>query len=51
MIYFYNSSRKDDELSHPVTISTNKGERKAFSLAVINFAKHGLKGSPRRIIV
>lgn len=51
MIYFFNSSRKDDKLIHPVTISTNCGERRAFALALINFAKHGLKGSPKLVKV
>ena len=51
MIYFYNSSRKSDKLSHPITISTNGGERRAYALAVINFAKNRLKGSPKLVIV
>ena len=45
MIYFFKSSRKDDKLVHPVTISTNS-ERRAIALAIINFTKNGLKGSP-----
>ena len=49
MIYFFNSSRKDDKLIHPLTVSTNGGQRRAYALAVINFAKNGLKGSPKLI--
>lgn len=48
MIYFFNSSNKRDKLSHPVTVSTNS-ERRAYALAVLNFAKHHLKGSPKMI--
>lgn len=48
MIYFYKSSRKDDKLVHPVTISTTS-ERRAFALALINFKKNGLNGSPKLI--
>ena len=48
MIYFFDSSNKSDKLSHPVTISTSS-ERKAFALCLINFKKHGLHGSPKRI--
>lgn len=51
MIYFFNSTRKADKLSHPITISTNGGERRAYALAVINFVKHGLKGSPKLLVV
>lgn len=51
MIYFYNSSRKSDKLSHPITISTNGSERRAYALAVINFLKNGLKGSPKLVRV
>ena len=51
MIYFFSSSRKSDKLYHPVTISTNGGERRAYALAVLNFVKNGLKGSPRLITV
>lgn len=50
MIYFYNSSRKSDKLSHPVTVCA-KNERRAYALAVINFTKNGLKGSPRLVTV
>lgn len=45
MIYFYKSSRKDDKLVHPVTVCAHN-ERRAFTLAVINFKKNSLKGSP-----
>lgn len=50
MIYFYKSSRKSDKLQHPVTICAGN-ERRAFALAVINFVKNGLKGSPRLVTV
>lgn len=50
MIYFFNSSRKSDKLTHPVTICANS-ERRAFALAVINFAKNNLKGSPRLVTI
>lgn len=50
MIYFFNSSRKDDKLSHPVTVYTSS-ERRAFGLALISFKKHGLKGSPKLIAI
>lgn len=48
MIYFFNSSRKDDKLNHPLTICTSS-ERRATALAIINFTKNGLKGSPKLI--
>lgn len=51
MIYFYNSSRKSDKLSHPITISTNGSERRAYALALISFKKHNLKGSPKLITI
>ena len=50
MIYFFKSSRKSDKLAHPLTISTTS-ERRAFALAIINFTKNGLKGSPKLIAV
>ena len=50
MIYFYKSSRKSDRLVHPLTICANN-ERRAFSLALINFKKNGLLGSPKLIAV
>lgn len=48
MIYFFKSSRKSDKLSHPVTVCA-KSERRAFALAIINFKKHNMIGSPKRI--
>lgn len=48
MIYFYESSNKRDKLTHPLTISTSN-ERRAYALAVINFAKNRMIGSPKRI--
>lgn len=48
MIYFFNSSRKSDKLQCPVTVCSNS-ERRAFALALINFKKHRLKGSPKLI--
>lgn len=50
MIYFFESSRKSDKLVHPLTISTTS-EKRAIALAIINFAKNGLKGSPKLIEV
>lgn len=50
MIYFFNSSRKDDKLSHPITICASN-ERRAFALALINFVKNGYKGSPKLLAV
>ena len=48
MIYFYESSNKKDKLTHPLTISTSS-ERRAYALAVLNFAKNRMIGSPKRI--
>ena len=48
MIYFYGSTNKRDKLNHPLTISTTS-ERRAYALAVLNFAKNGMIGSPKRI--
>ncbi len=48
MIYFYDSTNKRDKLTHPLTISTTS-ERRAYALAVLNFAKNGMFGSPKRI--
>lgn len=48
MIYFYSSTNKRDKLEHPLTISTTN-ERRAYALAVLNFAKNGMIGSPKRI--
>lgn len=50
MIYFYESTNKRDKLEHPLTISS-KSERRAYALAVLNFAKHNMVGSPKRIEV
>ena len=50
MIYFFNSTRKADKLSHPVTICA-QSERRAFALALINFKKNGLLGSPKIIAI
>ena len=48
MIYFYESTNKRDKLAHPLTISTTS-ERRAYALAVLNFAKNNMIGSPKRI--
>jgi len=48
MIYFYESTNKRDKLEHPLTISTSS-EKRAYALAVLNFAKNGMIGSPKRI--
>ena len=48
MIYFYESTNKRDNLTHPRIISS-RTERKAYALAVINFRKHFMVGSPKRI--
>lgn len=50
MIYFFKSSRKDDKLTHPVTICA-PNEKRAFALALVNFLKNDLKGSPKLIAV
>ena len=50
MIYFFRSSRKSDKLSHPVTVCANN-ERRAFALALINFKKNGLLGSPKLVAI
>ena len=46
MIYFFNSTRKADKLSHPLMVCA-QSERRAFALAIVNFAKNGYKGSPK----
>ena len=51
MIYFYESTNKRDKLIHPLTISINGSERRAYALAVINFRKNNLIGSPKRVNV
>ena len=48
MIYFYESTNKHDKLIHPLTISSTS-ERRAYALAVLNFAKNNMIGSPKRI--
>ena len=48
MIYFYESTNKRDKLTHPLTISTTS-EKRAYALAVLNFTKHNMVGSPKRI--
>lgn len=48
MIYFFNSTRKADKLSHPIIICA-ANEHRATALAIINFTKNGLKGSPKLI--
>lgn len=48
MIYFYESTNKRDKLEHPLTISTSS-EKRAYALAVLNFAKNNMIGSPKRI--
>ena len=48
MIYFFNSTRKSDKLTCPITVCANN-KRRAFALAIINFAKNGYKGSPKMI--
>ncbi|WP_291630155.1 hypothetical protein [Clostridium sp.] len=49
MIYFFNSTNKKDKIKHPILISTNGGINKAYALAVINFVKHSMIGSPKLI--
>lgn len=50
MIYFYDSTNKQDELSHPITICTNN-ENRAYSLAILNFFKNNFKGTPKRVLI
>ena len=50
MIYFFNSTRKSDKLSNPITVCATN-ERRATALAIINFLKNGYKGSPKLIIL
>lgn len=50
MIYFFKSSNKGDKLTHPITVCSTS-EKRAFALALVNFAKNGLKGSPKLIIL
>lgn len=51
MIYFFNSTNKKDKINHPIVISTNGGANKAYALAVFNFVKHNMLGSPKLINV
>ena len=50
MIYFFKSSRKSDKLVHPITVCSSS-ERRAFALALINFKKNNLQGSPKLITI
>lgn len=50
MIYFFNSTRKADKFSHPVMVCAGN-ERRAFALALMNFIKNGLKGTPKLLAV
>ena len=50
MIYFYDQTNKRDKLTHPLTISTTS-ERRAYALAVLNFKKNNMFGSPKRVNV
>lgn len=50
MIYFFKSSRKSDKLSHLVTVCA-ANERRAFALALLNFKKNGLTGSPKLVAI
>lgn len=50
MIYFYESTNKRDKLTHPLTVSTTS-ERRAYALAVFNFRKNNMFGSPKRVNV
>ena len=49
MIYFFSSTNKRDKVKNPILISTNGGANKAYALAVFNFAKHNMLGSPKLI--
>ena len=51
MLYFFGSTSKKDKMTHPMVISTKGGANKAFGLAVINFAKNSMCGSPKLINV
>ena len=51
MIYFFSSTNKKDKVEHPILISTNGGANKAYALAVFNFAKNNMIGSPKLINV
>ena len=49
MIYFFNSTNEKDKVKSPILVSTNGGANKAYALAVFNFAKHNMLGSPKLI--
>ena len=49
MMYVFKSSRKSESNIH-VTVFTNSSKR-AFMLALMNFIKHGYKGSPVRLAI
>lgn len=49
MIYFFNSTSKRDKIKSPILVSTNGGANKAYSLAVFNFVKNNMFGSPKLI--
>ena len=51
MIYFFNSTNKRDKIKSPILVSTNGGVNKAYALAVFNFAKNSMIGSPKLIKV
>ena len=51
MIYLFNSTNKKDKIKNPILILTNGGANKAYALAVFNFAKHNMIGSPKLINV
>lgn len=51
MLYFFDSTSKKDKMNHPIVISTKGGVNKAFGLAIINFAKNSMFGSPKLIKV
>jgi hypothetical protein len=46
MMYFINSTRKDDGLKHPITIMSGN-KRRAYAYAVLKFKEWGYKGSPK----
>ena len=48
MIFFFNSSRKSDKLTHPVTICA-RSEKRATAIAIIKFLEWGYKGSPVKL--
>lgn len=50
MIYFFNSSRKSENLTHPVTICAGS-ERRATAIAIVKFIEWGYKGSPVKLSV